>query len=372
MDQNAQTKSWWLTRAEIERTRDKLAKINRRAERRGFAGDLQLRLGESRLGERRDTYGTFGVTETYATLTGSAPHYGEWTFIAAIKLLPGADRPLVYQYEGALLDPAAVRAGVCDHCGTSRRRAHTYLLRDAAGEEKYVGSTCLRDFLGLAIAPALAGPDIDAALLSCPTPREYEPLTLLALAYMADRDPDPRVLLRDQVLSMALDGQSPTEDALAMAGKISAELTAAYADETIGYRANLATALGALTVTRREVGLVASAIAAHARLTPPAAPAAAPITSEWVGEIGDQVTVAATVTTARAIETYYGYSATISRLIVAATDSGDIIRMYTAAKWAREVAAGDAITVTASVKSHDTYRDAKQTVLGRPHLAQAR
>ena len=42
----------------------------------------------------------------------------------------------------------------CDHCGTVRNRAYTFLCRNAAGEIKQVGRSCLKDYTG--IAPEIA------------------------------------------------------------------------------------------------------------------------------------------------------------------------------------------------------------------------
>jgi hypothetical protein len=41
--------------------------------------------------------------------------------------------------------------GVCDHCGTNRRRKETVLLQDSEGNIVQVGKTCLHDYLGFNI-----------------------------------------------------------------------------------------------------------------------------------------------------------------------------------------------------------------------------
>ena len=46
----------------------------------------------------------------------------------------------------------------CDHCGTKHRRAKCVVLTDnVTGEEKMVGTTCLKDYIGYELATTIAG-----------------------------------------------------------------------------------------------------------------------------------------------------------------------------------------------------------------------
>src|SRR5205807_1101678 len=75
---------WLLTPAELEATEAKIAKINERAQRRGFTGRITV---ESRQVERTTvTEAGLEVTEIrYATtLTGDAPCYNGWTLLATL------------------------------------------------------------------------------------------------------------------------------------------------------------------------------------------------------------------------------------------------------------------------------------------------
>lgn len=57
-----------------------------------------------------------------------------------VTSVPGAPEGLVARLSDS--------DNTCDHCGTRRARTTTYLIVDQEGNEKRVGSNCLRDFLG--------------------------------------------------------------------------------------------------------------------------------------------------------------------------------------------------------------------------------
>jgi hypothetical protein len=97
-------------------------------------------------------------------LIGKAPLLpGGWTMLARVEDIAGAR--MVFSMPGADDVPATSWCGeqTCDHCNKSRRRAKTFVLRNAAGEMKRVGATCMRDFLGhdvgLSYSPDLRGLD---------------------------------------------------------------------------------------------------------------------------------------------------------------------------------------------------------------------
>jgi hypothetical protein len=119
------------------------------------------------------------------TITGDAPHFAGWTFVAALTHLPEGNlirgvpgQEVPFKYRDA--------SPWCDHCKMNRRRADTYVLRFDSpsvppsassslsasspvcapasttvpsiveGEYKQVGSSCIEDFLGSAEASKLA------------------------------------------------------------------------------------------------------------------------------------------------------------------------------------------------------------------------
>ncbi len=94
---------------------------------------------------------------------------GDWQFLASIETLDTVDGVNRNKVAGPRLPEALAQAfctadQVCQHCEASRRRKQTYLLRDAAGEVKQVGSSCLQTYLGIDPAAALQALTIEATI----------------------------------------------------------------------------------------------------------------------------------------------------------------------------------------------------------------
>jgi len=92
------------------------------------------------------------VLEWYeVAITGTAPKYDGWKFIATLEPLEGADEPLnlIMAVPGETCPGDYIkRVGVCDHCNQHRNRKQTFVVRHDSGETKAVGRQCIRDFLG--------------------------------------------------------------------------------------------------------------------------------------------------------------------------------------------------------------------------------
>ncbi len=91
-------------------------------------------------------------------------------------------------------------------------------------------------------------------------------------------------------------------------------------------------------------------------------------TSRYAGDVKDKITVTGTVSYVQGIEGVYGFSLLI---VVKGTgaDEGVTVKTYTTSKTADDLETGDAVTVSATVKKHDTYRDSKTTVVTRAKFA---
>jgi hypothetical protein len=156
-----------------------------------------------------------------------------------------------------------------------------------------------------------------------------------------------------------------------MAPLITEALLAKMTSET-GYEANLCALLNTDKVIRKHLGIAVSAIAAWRRIegraladqTRAAAEAERNARLGYAGEVGDQVRLTGTVTTSLRLDGYKWNSPQQAMLVV---DCGtSIAKIITTAAWAYEVKLGDTLTVAATVKAHDEYRGAPQTVLLRP------
>lgn len=142
--------------------RAKFDKVAQRATKRGFAGGLTLEVGDPYERAESGPYPAPTYTRTVIDLevTGTAPKFAGWTIIARIDIL--ASGSAVAINAPGIDDVIALddyTPGSCDHCHVNRRRNQTYVVQHDDGTRKFVGSTCLKDFLGWTVAPYLVFSD---------------------------------------------------------------------------------------------------------------------------------------------------------------------------------------------------------------------
>ena len=78
---------------------------------------------------------------------------GGWRLVASIE--KGDLGNMVYAINGKDYSHLRTQTLTCDHCQTKRKRNKHFILVNDEGEEKCVGSTCMKDFLGVDPAKAL-------------------------------------------------------------------------------------------------------------------------------------------------------------------------------------------------------------------------
>lgn len=93
------------------------------------------------------------------TLQGPRIQLGHWQVVGLLEAAAGGGLVFMTSQDPADRAAAAARRecpAVCEHCGLSRNRNASFLLRDTeGGGYKQVGSTCLQDFAGIDPAAAL-------------------------------------------------------------------------------------------------------------------------------------------------------------------------------------------------------------------------
>lgn len=91
------------------------------------------------------------------TITGDIPKVPGWEFLGTCE--PNADHSenIFYPRKGfAIPEEYRKKVNICDHCGYSRDRNFTYIIKKVeTGEHKQVGSTCMRDFISRSVASVL-------------------------------------------------------------------------------------------------------------------------------------------------------------------------------------------------------------------------
>ncbi len=132
---------------------DGVEKLNRRARKLGFE-PVVLVTSEPRAEirtkvsyyPRREVKVTVWVRDVY--FTGEAPRINGYEFQAALTHTPEGN--LVSRAPGVETDLSGWRStgARCQHCGLSRNRAETFVLKAPTGELVQIGRQCLVDYIG--------------------------------------------------------------------------------------------------------------------------------------------------------------------------------------------------------------------------------
>lgn len=382
--------AWFLSAEELAATRAKVAKLQQRAERKGFTGTIDV----SAVPATRSSTSAGGLPVTVhgfdVTIAGEPPRYEGWRFVAAVDAVEGGK---ILRYPpGSTADGNndQIRAGACDHCHTTRDRRSTVLVaHDDTGQLLQVGRSCLKDFLGHNTLPVFLTHDEIANTLGgslAGTASAWDVHSVLTYAAAAveafgwtpaSASEQGRVPTRD-VVWLALNGGRGADqlrdqlaphlaDAQARAPQLRHDLLTGLTGGS-GYEANLVAVLRGEAVDTKHLGLAVSAIPAHLRLTADRAREAsrqeAAQAVEHVGTIGEKVTLTGVVRTALRVDGYTYHSPDSVMLVV---DCGTAVaKMTTAAAWAYPLKVGDPVTITGTVKAHTEWNGIKQTVLSRP------
>lgn len=123
----------------------KIERLDKRAVKMGCSPIVVEVLGQMKKIVDKKT----GETEVYncVTITGEAPSYKGWTFIASlehtaagniVRTVPGFELPEKYRHV----------ENYCEHCNSRRRRKETFIVLHEDGTYKQVGRNCIADFLG--------------------------------------------------------------------------------------------------------------------------------------------------------------------------------------------------------------------------------
>lgn len=373
-----------LTDEELAATLAKIEKLNKRAATKGWSGRIDLELGERR---RESTEGMPGFTVRYwvtpVTITGTAPKYDGWTFLArvdwdaevgsTVNAAPGVD--IATEWPNPI-------TGNCDHCNKIRNRKTTYLVRSDDGCHMEVGSTCLKDFLGWDFSPVWVNPDEDTVIdrLVGRAPERFDTLTILAAAWACIRaygfrpssfDEPTKYQVMDLLSTNKKDNERVKEaapyfkDSYEMAEQVRAFILSDRFSGTSDYVSNLKDIARADSVTYKHLGYLVSAPQAMARaderdLTRKTEKAQA--NNTFAGPVGTKVEgLKVRITGIRYISGSYG--TTVLYTMVGTDDH----RTY---KWfaSREVL-GDrkdtCWTLAGTIKDHDTWNERNSTVLTR-------
>jgi len=385
--------SYSLTAEALEATRDKIAKINAKASKKGLSGRLEVIAEEVTV-----THDVAGIPveeiRYETTITGEPPKHNGWVFLATLEWVETG--VIVRAVPGAPpADRDKFEPNKCDHCNTYRRRNETYVVRnEETGEQLQVGSTCLKDFLGwsgLVVfctdedvereiggylnfgSPVYSTESILAVAWACVTTFGYKkahedvPTKADVYTVIAAKTNQYTRKLKEQIRPIA-------EEAVPMARKLREFI---MSDEFRGdsdYVLNLKTYCEAEVNTARSFGFLASvpqAYAKHLERTLIRERANANRQNEWIGALKERRTFNVKVRAVRWVENDYNPYGGSQALYTLITDTGHTLKWYTAtAKLGEDVTPDDEpfFPVKATVVKHTEWEGYKSTRINRVNL----
>lgn len=374
-------------------TAAKIAKINARAERKGFTGRIVL-TGEVVEVERTTATG-LKVTEEWveASIDGEAPSYNGWTLAAVLDFDPEAGL-IVNTAPGVdKVEREGLSAGTCAHCNTNRDRRKAYLVHNVAtGEQVQVGSTCIKDFLGwsgsfafisvedverevegggfgggdrrVAVEDALAIAWAAIKTHGWVPASSYEGTPTKHLVHDVIWTPSflkPAEKARLDEIAAFASGQ----DTAALGAEVRAFILSDAFSGDSEYVRNLKALMAADHVGARHLGLVVSApqamFRAQERTLVEAAKASLP-ESKHFGTVGDKkVPFTGVIESIRYIEGNYG---TTTLYTIRNQEDGRIVKWFASNDILGD-RQGVEVSITGTIKAHDTYNGTESTVFTR-------
>lgn len=144
------TSSFTIASGAVDVAKAKLAKLAKKAAKIGLQAP-SLKVVREFIKEVDGIDASFSEVEvTYQMIVVA----GGWRFIASLETADVVNGEPRNKVNGPYLSNEdhnryATQKQVCEHCNHNRHRKLTYILKSVQGETKQVGSTCLKQFLGI-------------------------------------------------------------------------------------------------------------------------------------------------------------------------------------------------------------------------------
>lgn len=326
-------------------------------------------------------------------VNGMEPKFSGWSFIARIDHdINGAN--IIAALPGIELDTRYRTLGpVCEHCRINRFRKITFVVRHDNGQEKQVGSSCVRDFLGHGTPEQIATfceslfvfvracndndfiyggmiedrYDIEGLLAL--TSAIIRKLGWLSVANAKEFGGTPTA---DIVREYIFDTGNAANEIRQLIGDITdsdkelARLTIAWVKGFSGnltdYQYNLKTIIDAGSVLNKHLGIAVSAISGYQREAEHILKNAIKAPSQWIGnpDLGRQALKNVKVVWTNAIANQFGGTTYIYRFLA---NDKDVLTWFASSN--QSLAQGDIINMQFRVKALQEYKGEKQTLITR-------
>lgn len=389
------TKTFTVDADALNAVKDRIAKMNKKALKLGIepatieAVDrlVKYKKFDEITGETRE------VVKPVVDVTVSATmiKFGDYTHVATLDHSFG-EQPIVKAVPDQIVPERFHTAkAYCEHCNSTRKRKNTFVFKDESGY-KQVGSTCLKEFFGIDPTQKLdwfgdfAG--IDAEEFGNGRSEWLETntyLVSLAMAivertgYVSSKQATDQILSTSQEVKFVLcpplgAGAGVYEyvramrlRAIELADQADAMIAwgiEKFASESGDYAHNMRIFLGAGYTTERHFGYTVSLVSAYSRdVADKLAKETTRSDNEFVGAVGDKVTVDVVVNKVIVTENDYGVSYIN---IMTEKESGNNLVWISSNKILDD---NDQVALKGTIKALNVRDGKNQTVLTRCKIA---
>lgn len=382
----------------------RVARIAKRAIKKGFPAPV-LRIGASEDRPIFDPETNKPIEGQFtkwieAIIEGEPIKFSGWELIGVVSFVEDADgdaKPVVDRVPGVEGDLGIVtQYDYCGYCQTTRRRNETFLVRTVspvfgAVEYNQVGRNCLRDFLG-------HSPEALLAMYEAYSSLSFDEDEIGGWAGSATKFYPPEYVLDIAARIVAVEGfyiskaRAEEDDRTSTAELVREYMSAPlkYLDKWLAkypkddesdkivqltldaipaldpyneYESKIIDLVTAKGIQWRHVGTLASAVIQGLRAMDRKSQGKGQ--SEWIGQVGERITVPVKVTMKRHMDDAFGR---FERYLIRMT-SGDN-DLLTFASWTAtvgEIKEGEEFIITTTVKGHesDRYTKRQTTVVTR-------
>lgn len=366
----------------------KLAKMNKRLAKLG-APPASLTFGPIVDREERDPFTGLKLAWRefeFVTVTGVEAKFAGWTGVATLDFTLVPDEALVSKFPGeedtTFPEEFRFKGPWCDHCNKLRSRNLTVLFRSDDGTWMTVGTSCIIDFIGvdpknvlwLSTRGGFDPDDEEFGEFARATRMEVPPLDFLAAASEATRlfgfvksrpdtffdEPTKDVAWTFTRGRLSADERKRFADFDGKRGLAEAEKIMAWVEADTGwsdFMRSASLACRAWKVTDKTAGILAALpfcfMKALGKIAErDAAKAEKP--TDFLGTVGEKLTVEGTVTFKMAFEPFAWNGPTPFRLTIV-TDTGHTITTKGSGNTLWEAEVGDRITWTGKVTSLEDH-----------------
>jgi hypothetical protein len=303
---------------------------------------------------------------------------GNWTLIGVLRHGDGAT--IITKKVDNIEIPKEYRSGTprCDQCQTSRERTTTFVLLSDKGQWAHVGSTCVKDFLGIESAELLAlssehqfqsavggwdemegspqggtaGYPIEEVLAAAVT-------AVRLYGYIKSTEPGSTKMSLDEHFTPKSRSRLPvTADDREKALKLRS-WALRLTGET-DYESNVRNIFDLFYIRPSNFGLAASVVVAYDRAMALEARKAAGTASKPIGTVGDKIDRVFACQTVFGYENEYGFG----KLYTFRDEEGNLAALATSSK-SIDIVPQRKYMLAATIKSHGEFKGEAQTKLTR-------